>query len=625
MIFEKKIVALCTSRIYDPEAHLFIEKLGEALRSENIGLFIYTISSDLYWNEDVFSSQTYVFDLIPYDKVDYIVFMDEKIKSRRIGEKIIARASDHSVPVVVIDGHYKDTVSVCFDFACGFEKIVRHMIEYHNVRRPHFMAGIKDNYFSDQRIGIFRKVISENGIPFDDSMISYGDFWALPAKRAMQAVIDRGDSFDAVICANDIMAINVAEVLKNNGISVPGQVLVSGFDGYDDVKYSDPKISTMNCRIDILAETAAELIVKNTVTENIGKVHYVIPQEQYDESCGCICCDDGSNVFIDTFNDKFYRYQDDITVFHEITVNMQISDSPEKAVSFLSGELMHDMCCIADRSCFVREKHYFAEPPADIGSKELCVIYDSYAPENGITPLEEGGIVPDMKARLDSGYPLIFSILDFLHKPLGYVCYTFRDYNITDYSKVPSISNAVSMGLGGFINMRYQKYLSDKLEEVYKNDSLTGLYNRTAFNFSFNEIKNDPSNYGKTINIIMADLDGLKFINDNFGHDAGDIAISTSASALRNACPPGALLLRFGGDEMIAVILGECDEKGVLDRIEDYLKNFNRYSDLPYKVAASCGYYRTVFTEDFEFEAAVKLADEKMYSNKKMRKSINAK
>ena len=71
---------------------------------------------------------------------------------------------------------------------------------------------------------------------------------------------------------------------------------------------------------------------------------------------------------------------------------------------------------------------------------------------------------------------------------------------------------------------------------------------------------------------------------------------------------------------MIAVVIGECSEGEVLSRIEDYLKNFNEHSSLPYKLAVSCGCYRTILTEDFEFESAVKLADKEMYKVKNARK-----
>ena len=86
---------------------------------------------------------------------------------------------------------------------------------------------------------------------------------------------------------------------------------------------------------------------------------------------------------------------------------------------------------------------------------------------------------------------------------------------------------------------------------MYQYDGLTNLYNRLAFLSIFNELKEEPSNIGKTMTIIMADLNGLKKINDTYGHVAGDQAIATVAKELKAACPYGSICVRYGGDEML--------------------------------------------------------------------------
>ena len=233
MINEKNMIAVCTSRIHDHQLHSFLKQLNEYLLPYNCRVLIYALNCDLYWREEDDVPESYVFDIIPYDRLECLILMDEKIKSRKVSERIIARAAGNSVPVVVIDGSYDNTVSVSYDYQGGFERVVRHVIEHHAARKPHFVAGIKGNKFSDERIDIFRKVLTENGITFDDSMVSYGEFWADPARAAARKLIERGDIPDAVICANDIMAINVSGEFTQAGIKVPEQVIVTGFDGID--------------------------------------------------------------------------------------------------------------------------------------------------------------------------------------------------------------------------------------------------------------------------------------------------------------------------------------------------------------------------------------------------------
>ena len=79
MINGKKLVALCTSRIYDPQIHGYIERLNKRLRADDYSLLVFAINSDIYWEEDRPAAEKYVFDLLPYDYLDAVIIMNEKI------------------------------------------------------------------------------------------------------------------------------------------------------------------------------------------------------------------------------------------------------------------------------------------------------------------------------------------------------------------------------------------------------------------------------------------------------------------------------------------------------------------------------------------------------------------
>ena len=216
--------------------------------------------------------------------------------------------------------------------------------------------------------------------------------------------------------------------------------------------------------------------------------------------------------------------------------------------------------------------NYFAEEQTKALPEDMFILYNDYDTECGILPFKRKEILPDLAERFESGMPLIFNALVFMHRPMGYICYSFPDYEITDYSKTASVASTISIGIGGYINIRYQQYLAEKVAMMYRNDLLTGLLNRVAFANLFRQIRSNEQNTGKPLLIIMADLDRLKMINDNFGHDAGDLAIKTAAKALRQSCPEEALCLRYGGDELLAVIIGDYDAEPIIEKIEEYLK-----------------------------------------------------
>ena len=160
--------------------------------------------------------------------------------------------------------------------------------------------------------------------------------------------------------------------------------------------------------------------------------------------------------------------------------------------------------------------------------------------------------------------------------------------------------------------------LNVKLEDTYKLDALTGLYNRRGFMREYKKML-ELMPKGSCLTVILADLDGLKRINDNYGHREGDHAIHTVAQALKFACPEG-ICTRFGGDEMFGVIMGAHSESELRKAISDYLDSYNQRSDKPYAVSASVGIYITGTADDLDFEELIKKSDKLMYADKTAKK-----
>jgi diguanylate cyclase (GGDEF)-like protein len=336
----------------------------------------------------------------------------------------------------------------------------------------------------------------------------------------------------------------------------------------------------------------------------------------------------------DWFNESFSRHNDDNRVLQQLTTSMQISESPGELVSHLECYKTDNILCIIDRNCLNPEVNYFTDSETNKRPKELIMIYDSDHPDNykidtfhisddstDDADLAEHIFCPNYKDRvielLDSGYPLIFNSLDYMNIPMGYVCYNYADCDNTRYTRTASTTGTLCMGIGSYINMSYQKNLVKQVNDYYEHDLLTGLYNRNGFNRFFDQIQEEKKNSGIPVTIIMYDLDGLKAINDNFGHEEGDRAIAALADSVKKSCPEDAFNVRFGGDEIFSVIIGECDKDSIVKKIDASLDDYNETSGKDYRVLASYGIYNTVFAEDFNINEALVIADKRMYEIKK--------
>ena len=617
MINGKKVVALCTYRIHEAQEFAFISELSENLKNNNCHLFIYALNSEIGIATDT-SPEIAVFDLIPYDKVDVVVIMNEKIKVRDVSQSIIDRACSNNIPVIVVDGEYENVSMVRYDYAKGFENVVRHIIEDHKVKKPHFMAGHKNNSFSEERLEVFKKVLSQNNMPFDDSMVSYGDFWALPCRAATQELLKRDELPDSIICANDIMAINVCDVLSEAGIRVPEDVIVSGFDGIDEAFLSSPGITTAVCDNTELANAVFESVM-DALSGHRNETKLVEPVFISNESCGCQRKELHKKSTVSELNNLFYHHEDEIRVYQNIISKVMTDKDTLQSIYYLKENHGNYALVVTEKSCFDLEQNYFYD---DVKGGDKLVVFDPYIEDYKPYPYDPTTIVPHLDKLMESGEPLIFNSLVYMDKSCGFVCYAYPRTMLIDYNQTSNLTNCFEMSIGGYVLTRHQKYLRDKLSTMYQNDALTGLYNRLAFLSKIDERIQATGILGKKVNIIMLDLNDLKKINDNLGHMAGDKAIKAVATALKDSCPEEAICVRTGGDEMLALLIGDYDVDGMLPEIE---KKIERSSDeLGFTVSASIGTSSLPYKRGEEtITKAIGLADERMYVMKRTMKNAN--
>lgn len=159
-----------------------------------------------------------------------------------------------------------------------------------------------------------------------------------------------------------------------------------------------------------------------------------------------------------------------------------------------------------------------------------------------------------------------------------------------------------------------------QMQEASTLDGLTGLYNRKYFDMEFSTLQ-----YGMRlpVSIIVVDVDGLKLINDSIGHDAGDRLILGVATILKEAFRGDDIIARVGGDEFTILLPETCENvlETVLDRLHKCQARFNEAGP-DFTVQFSSGYATAVRGEDMP--AALKLADQRMYAEKKMHKGTRA-
>jgi diguanylate cyclase (GGDEF)-like protein/PAS domain S-box-containing protein len=150
-----------------------------------------------------------------------------------------------------------------------------------------------------------------------------------------------------------------------------------------------------------------------------------------------------------------------------------------------------------------------------------------------------------------------------------------------------------------------------KIKRLTQHDSLTGLYNRQFFEEKMLSVDIKRQ---LPISIIVADINGLKVINDSYGHNKGDFLIKKTAEIINNQIRKTDILARYGGGEF-AVLLPHTDQKAA-EKIVNRIKNrTKKYSNNQLTISVSFG-TATKNSVDQDINKILKLADDKMYQNK---------
>ncbi|MBQ8167708.1 MAG: GGDEF domain-containing protein [Lachnospiraceae bacterium] len=158
------------------------------------------------------------------------------------------------------------------------------------------------------------------------------------------------------------------------------------------------------------------------------------------------------------------------------------------------------------------------------------------------------------------------------------------------------------------------------LEKISKIDELTGLNNRRGF---YDEVGRLLSNGGKELVICYADMDGLKTINDTYGHMEGDYSLKQIALCLQNIFHENAVIGRMGGDEFVAIIPRENtnDVEEIRNKKNHWMNIFNKNSSKPYNIDISMGFYECKCSNHYDLKLAIDKADDVLYTIKVKKKN----
>lgn len=630
MVSRKKIaiVAADVFNEYINKILTGIEKQAKKL-DYDIGVFMMTFNKD---NDTWLQvGEENIYRLMNPDVIDGAIFICGNIVSKTLIKKLEKQLVDMKIPFVAVDCESQVCESLIAEDASAFEAITDHFIEKHNCRDIMCLTGFEGNPQAESRLRGYRDSLEKHGIPVTEDFIVYGDFWTVSAaKLADEFASGARRKPQAVVCANDLMAATLCDCLVNNGIKVPEEIMISGYDGSGDALNHVPSITTIFPLNQQLGARAVCYLHKRITGEDAELAEtddsYIITAQ----SCGC---GEEAGLWIRKRENYSRNVQHFDTLYRSsgMTERLLEAKSLEDLMNqldnfaYLINGLDIYMLCLCenwDNIGSETDEDYLKE-----GYSENMVIKmirhksDFY---NADITFKSKDIFPDKLYEFADGPSSYFFLpMHFRDRCFGYSIFSFNDIERSLSTLYALWCRNVNIALE-FLRVRTKLMgMNQRIFLSSVRDTLTGIYNRKGFKrFSESMFKKAKTEQKKLL-ILFADLDRLKYINDNFGHMEGDNAITVTANVLNSCCQNNEVCARIGGDEYAIIgCYDYTDEivEGYVKYINDYFNRYNESSGKQYPVEASLGYFCDVPDDETELQEYLNIADKRMYDNKFERK-----
>ncbi len=541
------------------------------------------------------------------------------------------------LPIVTIGSKVGDYPCVIPSTKKSMEQLVTHLVDEHKCRKIGMMVPPEESGEIWERKAIFRKVLEERGLFSEDRILYTQNLTYAAGVTALQDYYKKNpkNSLDAIVAVNDELAFACVDVLYTFGIEVPKKVIVTGFDDEARSACINPSLTTINQNIEKQASEAAKMLFDLIAGEETKRLKKVEASVVYRQSCRCIPLNESKALYKDSKGNlkeaklkdignyetsMWFRNRNSFVNITQIYATLQADISLENmsrgfVSDFVSFGIPAAAVCLFEKPVSTDKFEYLKLP-------SRAYVFSAYDNASGYSVS-----FADEKIWFDPNKTLVpelfsdmndMNILSIYKNTIlyGYIMFKPGIYDPSVYGI------GVKMFSSCLANANNTSLIREEVESVKAvsmTDELTGLLNRRGVMTFGGEAIETSRRHNISGLVLFGDLDGLKRINDTYGHAAGDRAIKAEAKILRDVFRATDVVGRLGGDEfaIIAPSLTEARFLSTRKELELRCEEFNRNSGEKFKLSISIGY--TVFetNEKSSIDAYLDKADLELYKEKR--------
>ena len=637
---KRKVVAAFIADIYqDMVKETEYGSIQEAKR-QNVKLLYFASFSDNFSNTEYTRFSNYdvgdvaIYKLPNLNNFDGLITYDSYMPDLFLGTINDIKKSS-PCPVVTLGDVSDYSYNVINDHTISLMELIDHLIMDHGCKELIHVAGNMDLSFCQERVEVFKKTMEKHKLPYDESNIVIGNLWYDCAERVVDQILDKYKMNserllpDAIVCANDYMAIGVTDELKKRGYSVPEEIIVTGYDDVIQSRFHDPSITTSAQPFEQVGKNGIKVLSKIWEGQEVPHITTEPGILKCRQSCGCM----PKHIYQeDELKDNYATVITKLGRLSQSCTNLILSISSAETNDDVFDKIEESCCretgfknavlCLMDgweKQRVINESKDFDDCTFNV----VCGIYDGRPVRR--KKLKKGQLLP--KEMMDDAEAYYLVPVHHMQYFLGYFIIS-PDLKNMSQANIKSWFINVSTMLENWRVKQELKVAVERLENLYATDTLTGMYNRRGYSLHFPSYYKECQQEGTGLAVLLIDMDNLKITNDSYGHDEGDYCLITIGRAMKEASTGDEICIRSGGDEFVILAKNYDEDKctALASRIRKNIEEACLQDDKPYDISVSIGCYLRVPTRNDGLDITsisedyLREADKLMYIEKKQHK-----
>ncbi|MBR0141551.1 MAG: substrate-binding domain-containing protein [Ruminococcus sp.] len=488
--------------------------ISQAFKS-NCDVAVINALNNFYMKSTHKMAEKDIFKLILSDKFDGFLYDRNTFLNEDIREYIDSLLKNSKKPVMLMDsGEHRSFETTSVDDCSAFEIITDHLINVHGLKKIYCLTGPKNIFVSCERLKGYKNSMKKNGLYFDKSYMYYGNFWKDSAvKLARKIISGEIEKPEAVVCGNDVSAIALVNEFIKNGIKVPEDIAVTGYDASVEGYQFSPAITSYSRPNYQLGAEAFRRLYR-IITGNIcNKVPSENGSLRLGKSCGC---DENIHIRNKIIRKTSINREYEAGLFYgdmlfDITNAENYTQFAEKIdnYTYFIHKMRYVSICLTKKYILSHERNEkldfnIGDEVAEILSKSTVNRSESvgkYFSSNELLPVFNS----------ERNYPVAYyiSLLHYNNNFFGYVSVSFGKIPMAFSTLYLQWINYVNIALEQMRIRSVMNYTVSNANKALLYDEKTGMLNRNGIEKKFTEYISLNPSLAENAECIRIQLTGL--------------------------------------------------------------------------------------------------------------------